>query len=224
MHEPLRSQDDGPTRARRLHDSGVRTAAATVIHRDAPALYAAWRGLTSIPRFVDDVLSVSVIDERTSRWLVKGPGATSYQWTAEILRDAPGEAIAFASTGGDLTVAGSIRFLPLPLPPGGPERGARSQVKLVVDYIPPAGRLGEAVARMMREHAGVKVRKALHAFRQLMETGEIATATGQPAGENRWRTDRPGQDARGVDADVTDIALPTPHAPAPAAGARKAEA
>ena len=45
-------------------------------------------------------------------------------------------------------------------------------MKVVLDYIPPAGRVGATVAKLFGEEPGVQVREDLRRFKQVMETGE----------------------------------------------------
>ena len=60
-------------------------------------------------------------------------------------------------------------------------------MKVSLDYIPPAGRFGAAVAKLFGEEPGQQVREDLRRFKQLMETGEVATTEGQPRGNGRSR-------------------------------------
>jgi hypothetical protein len=77
--------------------------------------------------------------------------------------------------GADVDNTGSVRFI---LSPGG--RG--TQVKVNIEYIPPAGKLGRVIAQLFGEEPGQQIREDLRRFKRLMETGEIPTIPGQTSG------------------------------------------
>lgn len=192
--------------AHRFFEKGVHVTAVTLVQRSAIDLYRSWREFEHLPRFVEDLVRVEIIDDKTSRWTAEAAfnGATTLQWTAELINDRPGEIIAWRTTrGSEVEVAGSVRFRDLPS-----RRGA--EVRIVLEYVPPVGRIADTIAKAFLGDAKSRVRAALHRFRQVMETGEIAVAQGQPAGQNRWRADRPGEERRKTDADVRDIAETMP--------------
>ena len=96
------------------------------------------------------------------------------EWQAESSTRCRTEIIAWRSLGKSaLVTAGSVHF-----DDAGPGRGTRVRVKL--QYSPPGGRAGAAVARLFGRGAGAEIREDLRKFKQLLETGEIATTAGQP--------------------------------------------
>jgi uncharacterized membrane protein len=118
-----------------------------------------------------------VIDERRSHWAVKGPAGRTVEWDAEIINDEPNALIAWRSLdGADVDNAGSVRFVP------GPE-GRGTQVRVVIDYIPPAGFVGKWVATLFGANPEHEILEDLRSFKRLMETGEVATTEGQPHGK-----------------------------------------
>jgi uncharacterized membrane protein len=48
-------------------------------------------------------------------------------------------------------------------------------VRVVLEYDPPAGRLGAVVAGLFRESPEVQIREDLQRFKQMMEAREFAT-------------------------------------------------
>lgn len=193
--------------AERFFARGVHATGTTTIMRPAHDLYAAWRRFEDLPRFIDHLERVEVLDEKRSRWTTRGPAGRSYSWEAEIINDEPARLIAWKSIG-DVQIpnAGSIRFQELPH-----ERG--TIVRVALEYVPAAGHWGDAFARAMGDDARSQLHEALHRFRQVMETGETAVSKGQPSGTNALRHDRPGEsDRRRTDPDVRDIARTEAHA------------
>jgi uncharacterized membrane protein len=163
-------------------EAGVRETIALdeviTVARPRDELYRFWRNLESLPRIAPRLRSVTVEDERHSRWKVHGPGVL-LAWESEITRDVPGEEIAWRTTHDNaLTHFGAVSFHPAP--------GDRGTVVYVhLEYIPPAGALGTAMARLSGQSPQGLVRETLRRMKQLLEAGEIATVRGQPAGNGR---------------------------------------
>jgi len=148
---------------------GIKLKKAITIDKPADQIYACWRNLENLPALFDNLLSVKRIDERKSHWTLRVPGRARLEWDAEITIDRPNEMIGWRSLdGADLDNAGSIRF----------ERatgGRGTVVRVALQYNPPAGRLGAALATLMGEKPASQVQEALRKLKQLMETGEIPT-------------------------------------------------
>lgn len=139
------------------------------IKRPRAELYAYWRDFTRLPTFMDNVERVDVIDDSTSHWVVKAPGGKTVEWDAVITEERPDEMIAWASTdGADVPNGGRIDFQ------DAGERG--TIVTATILYDPPAGFIGKVIAKMFQREPAIQARRDLRRFKQLMETGEIATA------------------------------------------------
>ena len=54
-----------------------------------------------------------------------------------------------------------------------------------MQYSPPGGKVGNAVAWFFGQEPSQTVREDLRRFKQLMEAGEIPTTSGQPKGKSR---------------------------------------
>ena len=148
------------------------------VARPRDELYRFWRNLESLPRIAPRLRAVTVEDERHSRWEGDGPGVL-LEWKSEITRDVPGEEIAWRTTHDNaLTHFGAVRFYS-----AAGDRGTVVYVHL--EYVPPAGALGTAIAGLLGQSPQGLVRETLRRMKQLLETGEIATVRGQPAGNGR---------------------------------------
>ena len=55
-------------------------------------------------------------------------------------------------------------------------------VRVRLQYNPPGGKLGSAVAWLFGEEPSLQVRDDLRRFKALLETGEVPTTQGQPSG------------------------------------------
>jgi uncharacterized membrane protein len=147
------------------------------INRPAEELYAFWRNFENLPQFMEHLVTVKGgAENQRSRWVAKAPAGKTVEWDAEIINERPNQLIAWRSLpGSDVENAGSVRFEPC-------TDGRGTLVKVEFEYSPPGGALGAKVAKIFGEAPEQQVADDLRRFKQLMETGEVATIKGQPAG------------------------------------------
>jgi uncharacterized membrane protein len=155
---------DAPAEPHEFFDRAVQVEVTETINRAPWELYDYWRNLENLPRIMLHLRSIRVIDGQRSHWTADAPAIAggSVEWEARIINDEPNALIAWRSIGADVDHAGSVRFVPAG------ERG--TDVKVVIDYIPPAGSLGHAVARLFGEDPETQVRQDLRCFKELMES------------------------------------------------------
>jgi uncharacterized membrane protein len=137
------------------------------INRSANEIYAFWRDFENLPRFMSHLESVQETEGQRSHWKAKAPAGMTVEWDAEIIDDTPGERISWRSLeGADVPNAGSVRFKPA--------TGGRGTVVTVeIEYQPPGGALGAAIAKLFGEEPQQQVSDDLRIFKQVMETGEV---------------------------------------------------
>jgi uncharacterized membrane protein len=152
---------------------GVKIEREVTVHAPADTLYRIWRNFENLPRFMSHLERVRTLNDRRSRWTVKTPAGVGapLEWDAEIINERPGELIAWQSVG-DAAVdhAGSVRF----------ERGrdGSTVVHVELQYDPPAGELGHAVAKLFGQDAGSQIETDLQEFKRAVEAGEITAGGG----------------------------------------------
>jgi uncharacterized membrane protein len=170
--------------AARRHSSTERAAAtepvpvsvSIAINSTPEKLYAFWQDVENLPQFMRHLESVTRTGERTSRWAAKAPGGGVVEWDSEIVEERPNELIAWRTLpGSDVEHRGRVSFEPL-----GEDRGSVVHVELVYDA--PGGRVGATIARLGGEEPDLQIRRDLRGLKQLLETGEVASTRGQPAG------------------------------------------
>lgn len=157
----------------------MRAKRAMTINRRPEELYDFWRHFENLPRFMRHVESVETENGGgRSHWRVKGPAGRTVEWDAEITADTPNELIAWRTTGdADVENQGCVRFEPAP-----GDRGTVVEVEM--RYDPPAGVLGASFAKLFGEDPQWQLQDDLRRFKQVMETGEVITTEGQPAGRD----------------------------------------
>lgn len=164
-----------PQDASQYAEKGVKVTKSITIDRPIEELYAFWHDPTNMPAIFGYVESVQVIGDR-KHWIVKLPGGLKTEFDVEVYTDVPNEVVSWRSLeGSELQNAGSVRFKPAPA-----NRG--TEVQLTVQFIPPAGVIGQAVVKMFGEVPQHYIAQYLREFKQQMETGEIATIEGQSSG------------------------------------------
>jgi uncharacterized membrane protein len=158
------------------YELGVRVDKSIIINKPVAEVYGFWRNLENLPKFMRNLESVQEIDNKHSHWVARMPVGASLQWNAEIVSEKENELIGWRSLpGADVANAGSVRFDQTP-------DGRGTIVRLELQYDPPGGNLGAMLAKMMGSDPARRIEEDLRNLKQLLETGEIPTTKGQPAG------------------------------------------
>ena len=151
------------------HDTGdAITAQAVTINRPVGEVYAFFRDFTNLPTFMENVVSVDLLDDTRSHWAVKAPGGGTVEWNARLTAQEANSLLEWTSEdGADVPNSGRITFR---------DAGARGTVvTATIVYDPPGGIVGKVIAKMFQREPAIQARRDLRRFKQLMETGEIAT-------------------------------------------------
>ncbi len=181
--EPEMQTDDAPLGASKRGSAAVDEATdslvedrgdtlvgrAVTINRSRDELYAYFRDFSNLPSFMENIVRVDVADDKRSHWVIKAPGGKTVEWDSTITEDADGDYFVWASDdGADVPNSGRIDFR---------DAGDRGTVvTATILYDPPAGLVGKLVAKLFQREPAIQARRDLRRFKQLMETGEVATA------------------------------------------------
>jgi uncharacterized membrane protein len=195
---------------------GQEVAKAITIGRPAEEIYRLWRNFENLPRFMTHLDSVKTTGAKTSHWAVKTLGGIKVEWDAEITEDQPGKKIAWRSLpGADVQSSGTVEFRTA-------TRDRGTEVLVTIQYTPPAGKLGVALASIFGEEPGQLTDHALRQLKQLIEVGEITRSDAsihrhphpaRPAGAGEQTTAARRVSTRSVDAATKPTAAtesPTP--------------
>ena len=142
-----------------------RVRRAVTVQASRQQAYDAWRDLEQLPRFMQHVEEIRVIDQRRSHWRAKGPAGIPVEWDAEITDDNPGETLAWRSVNG-VGNWGRVRFVDAP-----GDRG--TEVHVEMEYAPPLGAIGAMAARVLGEEPAKQAADDLRRFKQIIETGRV---------------------------------------------------
>ena len=156
------------TRAALGGSRGVHVLESVTINRSIEELYRFWRNLENLPQFMRHLASVDKITDTISRWRAKGPAGLTVEWEAEVYNEIPNKLIAWRSLeGSDVVSAGSVNFDRA----GG---GGATRVTVHLQYSPPLGKVGAAVARLFGADAETEIREDLRRFKTMVETTQRA--------------------------------------------------
>jgi uncharacterized membrane protein len=170
----------GINRAGANGHEGIHVVRAVTVNRPREELYQMWRNFENLPRFMEPLESVQVDEAGSERshWVAKAPLGQTVEWDSEVIEERENELLVWKSLPGSIVESmGRVEFKDAP---GG--RGTIIHVSM--EYNPPAGSLGAAFAKLFGEEPDQQIHEALRRFKQIMETGEVATVRGQPSGRS----------------------------------------
>jgi uncharacterized membrane protein len=148
--------------------SGSRQESATVeesviINRPPQQIYDFWRDFTNLPQFMDNIESVTKLNEVRSHWKIKAPAGTSVEFNSLVTEDIPGRLIAWKSEeGASVPNRGRVEFIET-------SDGGGTNVRTTISYDPPAGAFGRIVAKLFQREPGVQARQDLDRLKALLE-------------------------------------------------------
>jgi uncharacterized membrane protein len=149
---------------------GRKIEQTVTIHRSRGELFRFWRQFDNLPRFMDNLEAVTLLDSRRSHWVAKGPLGTRVEWDAEIHNEIEDELIAWRSLpGADVDQAGSVHFSSAP--------AGHTEVRVVMRYAAPGHRVGDAVAHILGDDPERQIADDLRRFKQVMDTGDVGAPT-----------------------------------------------
>ena len=170
MNTHNRTDTSSIGRSKVQSDRAVKIEQSITIQRSAKDLYAFWRQLDNLPTIMTQIRSVEPLDDRKSHWIINTlPGAPTVEWDAEIIHEIENERIGWKTLDGALVEhAGSVRFKPL-------NGGRQTEVTVTLQYDPPAGAIGAAIADLLGQEPGQKIARDLVRFKEAMESHTTAS-------------------------------------------------
>jgi len=175
----IRSRRDAPERA--LSGSrGLNLKESVTIARPVSEVFRFWKTLDNLPLFITHLEAVEALDDQRSRWTFRGPAGVTVRWDATVINEIEDKLIAWKSLpGADVVSAGSVSFAPA--------RRGGTELTVSMQYSPPAGKVGAAVAWVMGRAPASELREDLRHLKNLLEAGEMPSTEGQPAGARSRR-------------------------------------
>jgi uncharacterized membrane protein len=141
----------------------IKIKQSITIQRSARDLYRYWRQVENLPQIMSHLQSVVAMNEHQSHWIVKTlPNAPEIEWDAEIINEVDHERIGWRTLKGAVVEhAGSVVF---------EARGnATTHVTVTLQYDPPGGPLGAALALLFGQDPAKTIGEDLARFKDVME-------------------------------------------------------
>ncbi|GAA4438238.1 SRPBCC family protein [Pontibacter saemangeumensis] len=159
-------------------DITIEITRSLTINKPRSEVFQFWRQLENLPKFMEHLQDVRQLGPKRSHWVARIPkGVGTVEWNADIVQEEPGSLIAWRSMpGSDIDNAGEVRFTDAPA-----DRG--TVVQASISYRAPVGAVGGNIAKLLNPTFRQMVENDLRRFKQLLETGEVVTTEGQPAGK-----------------------------------------
>ena len=181
MTETLTRADDAP--ATTSKDSAeVRAAAGRAgdgavigrtitINRPRVEVYAFFRDFANLAGVMENIQRIDVLDRNRSHWVVSAPAGQTVEWDAIVTDDEPDRLIAWESDkGASVSNSGRVEFRDA-------QGGRGTEVTATIAYSPPAGAIGQLIAKLFQKEPAIQSRRDLRRLKMLLETGEIATSS-----------------------------------------------
>jgi uncharacterized membrane protein len=158
--------------------AGVALETTVTINKPVAEVYRFYRTFENHPRFVTHLVSVRTTDNKRSHWMAKGPLQKTIEWDSEIVEERENALLSWRSLpGADVDHAGTVQFRELP-------GGRGTEVHMSLEYYPPGGVAGVALARLFNTITKQQLREDMRHFKQLLEAGEQPTIANQPVGHH----------------------------------------
>lgn len=152
----------------------VELSRTITINKPRSEVYAFWRKLENLPRFMEYLAEVKQLDTKRSHWEARVPGGLGkLSWDAEIIEEEENRRLVWRSIPNSVVDnAGEVSFTDAP-----GNRG--TEVRAVISYRPPVGAVGGTLAKWFNPVFEQLIKEDLRRFKQIIETGELPTIEGQ---------------------------------------------
>jgi len=152
----------------KLKSSNINIRTSITIDKPVDEVYAFWRKLENLPKFMKHLESVQETDKVTSEWKAKGPaGIGSLTWKAQILMDEKNKMLSWHSLPeSKIDNAGKIRFNDL---------GGSTELDITISYHAPLGVAGETAAKWLNPLFEKMVKNDIESLKSYLETGDASS-------------------------------------------------
>lgn len=156
--------------------SGIRIHKSLSVQRTAEECYRFWRNFENFPQFMHYVQSVQVVDTTHTHWRFRTPQGQQVEWTIELFSDIPSQQLGWRTLAdAPIEHVGIVKFSP-----AYGNTSARLDIEII--YKKSVGKTDHALSQLFAEAPSEQWDEDLRRFKQLIETGEIATTMGQASG------------------------------------------
>ena len=171
------------------YELGIRADSSISIAVPRAVVYRFFRRLDNLPRFMAHVQAVRDIGANRSHWVVKAPAGRTVEWDAVIHNEIENEMIAWRTLpGADVDHAGSVWFKDI-------LAGCGTEIRVELQYNPPGGWIGAALARLWGEEPSQQIHADLQRLKQILETGTVPGTNVRGHGHADWEVDNASEES-----------------------------
>ncbi|HSD05714.1 SRPBCC family protein [Flavobacterium sp.] len=136
----------------------------SVINKPIGEVYAFWRNLENLPKFMNHLQSVKTINQTTSEWTAKGlSGIGRLSWKAEIIKDEKEKLLSWRSLpDAQIENAGKVIFS---------QKGKATELDITISYRAPLGIAGESAAKLLNPFFQKMVKDDILNLKEYLESG-----------------------------------------------------
>lgn len=136
-------------------------------------VYAFWRNLSNLPKFMKHLKNVDEISDKVSLWEANTPGGLlDLTWNAEITREEEGVYLGWQSLEGSMIDnAGKIEFKDS-------LNGTGTEMQIEIDYFPPAGSVGRGITSLFNGIFERMIRQDIQNFKAYAEAADFRAYAG----------------------------------------------
>ena len=147
-----------------------------IVNKPREEVYAFWRNFENLPRFMKHLASVEEQGNNRSQWKANLPGEiVKLSWNAEITREEENRYIGWQSIEGSMVDnAGKVEF-------NDAINGSGTELSVEISYFPPAGSLGQGIAKLLNNVFEDKIREDVTNFKHYVEGEEYQTYVTSPS-------------------------------------------
>ncbi len=144
-----------------------------IVNAPKDKVYAFWRDLSNLPKFMEHLKSVEEVDSNTSAWTANTPGGlVDLKWNARITREKEGDYLGWQSiTGSMIDNAGKVEFKDM-------LNGTGTSLHIEIDYFPPAGSVGRGVTSLFNGLFERMIRQDIQNFKAYAEAEDFKQYAG----------------------------------------------
>jgi len=144
-----------------------------VVNAPIDKVYAFWRDLSNLPKFMEHLKSVEELGDQVSLWTANTPGGlVDLSWNAEITREEAGAYLGWQSLAGSMIDnAGKVEFKET-------LNGTGTELHIEIDYFPPAGSVGRGVTSLFNGIFERMIREDIQRFKTYAEETDFKQYAG----------------------------------------------
>jgi uncharacterized membrane protein len=136
-------------------------------------VYAFWRELSNLPKFMKHLKTVYEISGTESHWVANTPGNLfELDWNAEITREDEGSYLGWQSIeDSSIENAGKVEFKDT-------LNGTGTEIHVEIDYFPPAGSVGRGIVSLFNGVFEKMIREDIKNFKEYAEEADFKAYLG----------------------------------------------